>query len=458
MAFILPVGIDFADGVTLLPVQPSGAIGTPSVVGTKLPTADINIFSNNAGQITHEEPPGSPEIERAEQCTCSHTLVMSWNDAMQYWAQLPRGTIVTDSGANVWRVLSCKIKNMSATRGELSYVMESISFDSPPDDFQLNDVSLDFNIIKHPRYAWALNPYVTDSSTFTKVGDTKIYYTDIKESIIRMIQNYIDSPSYPSAAQVQGLIQSNILSSLNPNGATGNILVNVTNPNYVQPSGNTSPSKPQSWDGTNAQLATIPTSTQVLIVSVPYNPVNTGDPIVIAVAAAKELISKLWRQEDTPYIAGYEVVWTQYFFQPVFLNPGGYVEDPRDWVPSYFMNPYASGVIPRANQIRVGPVGGIGRVGNSDIVAAGGVAGESIFDYLTSINPQCYSVDGTYGGQLSMSCLRKSDKYDYERTWFKIPHSWLCAPIGKWDADLYNQNKRPSVSTDYNQLPNEFGQ
>lgn len=450
MPFVIPVGIDFADGVTLLPAQPNG-IGTPLIIGTPLPTAYISFFSNNSNGTNElspldiEEPSGSPVIERAEQCTCQHTLKMSYNQALTYWTQMGRGTIVNDSAANIWRILSCTVKRIEATMGELSYVMESISFDSPPDDFQLNEVSLDLNITKHPRYAWALNPYVTDESTYSLVGDTKFYYSEQKEAIIRMIQNYIDSPFFPNQVQTQGLIQTNILSALGFTLGVSSIVlpVHYPNPNY-NPAVKTV--DPVSWDGVNVN---IPSANCVYFsLGVPIDLSNPTNPLAIAIAAASELISKLWRLEDSPYIAAFELIWTQYFFAPVYLNPGGYIEDPMLWVPQYFISPFNDGIIPRGNQSD--PFGG-----DSNSPPALGQA--TIFDYLTSFNPQCYASDGLFGGPLAMSCLRKSDHINYERTWFQVPHTWLCAPVGKWDSDIYTQNDGPQDANDYNLLPTSFG-
>lgn len=380
---------------------------------------------------------------------------MAWAEAQYYWSLMPRGTIVNDSDANIWRILSCDITRNEATIGTLHYVMESISFDTPPDDFQINETSLDLNIIKHPRYAWALNPYVTDASTYAVVGDTKIYYQQQKETIIRQIQLYVDSPVYPTAAYLDGQIQAAIKAMVDNGSAgvttPGKIIISYPNSAF---DGSQPPVPDVTWDGTNANLPTVNCAN--FIMAVPFNTGDPTDPITIAIAAAKELISKLWRQEDAPYIAGWEIVWTQYFFAPVYLNPGGYIEDPRNVVPSYFLDPFNNGVIPRSTtngdgfpEYATDPF-----TGQQSLPA--GANSTSIFDQLTYINPQCYSADGTYGGDLQMSCLRKSDHVEYERTWFKYPHTWLCAPIGKWDADIYTQNDRPQISTDYNQLPNQF--
>jgi hypothetical protein len=341
---------------------------------------------------------------------------------------------------------------------ELSVTAESISFDTPPDDFQILPVELGIDIIKHPRYAWALNPFVSDNSTSTKVGDTDIYYTQIKESIIRMIQAYIDSPFFPSADQVNGLIQNNVLTQI----ANGKINVTVPNPNFVAPTNSSTVAAPVSWNGKTSSLDKIASNVQNLVVSVPVDLTNDSDPITIAIAAAKEIISKLWRREDAPYLVGYEVTWTQYFFAPVYLNCGGYLEDPFGIVPFYFLSPptWSAGNVQyyqdlaRSNFVNSGyaPDGDMS-LNNMDTVGANGAT--SIFDQIVKINPQSYSDTGLDDGTLKISWLRKSDEVVYERTWFKVSRKWIGAPIGCWDTNLYLHfgEPRPQVASDFNQLP-----
>lgn len=454
MSWVLPVGIDYADGTTSLPGQPYGT-GSPAIVGTPLPTAQLQWWTSGGFETNFvEEMPGSPSLERAEQCTCQHIVKMPYAEGLSYWTQMARGTIVNDTSANVWRILSCEIKRIEVNFCELTYVMEAISFDSPPDEFELNEVSLDLDITKHPRYSWALSPYVTDASTYIQIGDSsysRVYFSDIKQQILRGIETYRNAPVYPNANLIQGYIQQNIVDQMN----NGKIQFMVPNPNYIQASNVTTIAQPVTWDGNASSLASISTGVPTLILQYDYSANSDSDPINIAIAAANELITKLWRQEDTPLLAGYEVVWTQKFFQPIYLNPGSYIEDPRDWVPSYFMNPHASAGLPRGDQNSYGPVGPPS-TNNSDNYGAGGVSAPSIFDYLTYINPQCYATNGIQGGPLGLSSLRKSDSYVYERTWFSVRHSWLVAPIGKWDADIYSQNNRPIVASQYNQYPNSF--
>jgi hypothetical protein len=197
---------------------------------------------------------------------------------------------------------------------------------------------------------------------------------------------------------------------------------------------------PVPWDGLNANRPTV--NCVFFLIPATINLANPSDPITIALAAAKELISKLWRREDTPYIAGYKVVWTQKVFSTVYLNPGGYIEDPRQIVPQYFMNPFNNGVIPRS----YASAGIVYDTSTPDQSA-------SIFDLLPIINPQCYSITGQRGGPLSFSCLRTSDTIRYDRTFFDLTHSWLCSTVGKWDQSLYSNSNRPLKADDFNKLP-----
>ena len=388
-------------------------------MGTPTPAGAITIQSPKGGtDYTTEECVDSPEIERAEQATATHRMTCSWSNALAFLGVLPRGLFVRDTGMNVWRILSSKIKSLASGKSELSYTAESISFDSPPDDFQMTPNQLGIDITKHPRYSWALLPYVSDQSTFVTIGDFRVYYTDIKSSIMRAIQTYQDSPIYPNSDTINGLVQNSILSQIK----SGKIQVTVPNPNFVPQFakfavGVTDIS--MNWDGTNAQLALMPFYVQNLTLLVPVNLNNTNDPIVIAFSAAAEIISKLWRREDTPYVVGFEMVWSQYFFAPVYENPGGYIEDPIGIVPDYFVSPTQDGTT-------------------------------TIFDLLAQYNPQCYSQSGMSGGDVDISWLRQADEVEYQRTWFKVTRKWIGSPIGHWDKDLYTQGPRPQNSNDFN--------
>jgi len=419
MAFRLPFGFDKADGVTPIPLQPKGSVGSFEPVGTPNPTDGLQVYNDPDG-TNIQGGTDEVEIERAEQATSQHLFRTTYENAVSLLSVMGRGTFVEDSGTftngvrTIWRILSSKLKSIRGGYAEISTVAESISFDSPPDDYQMIPVELGIDILKHPRYSWALNPTVNDQSVGTTVGDTPIYFSQIKESIMRMIQTYRDSPFYPSADNINGLIQNNITSQIK----SGILSINYPNPAY-NPSAKTF--NPVSWDGTTANLPT--TNCQYFVIGVPVDLDNPADTIAIAIAAAKEVIGKLWRQEDTPYVVGFQVTWTQYFFAPVYENPGGYIENPVGIVPDYFLSPSQNGT-------------------------------DTIFDQMALVNPQCYSDDGTPSGNLDISWLRKADEVVYERTWFKVTRTWLGAPIGKWDADLHTQGNRPQNADDFNQLYN----
>ena len=299
--FVIPVGLDSADGVTPLPSQPYGAGGTSHIIGTPLPTGEAYVWtSDGLDQPFLEEQAGSPRIERAEQCTCEHTVKVDKTSGQFYWTNMPRGTVVSDTGGKIWRVLSCDYTRESDLYVLFHYVMESLSFDSPPDDFDFNEVSLDLFIIKHPRYWRWLSPYAADNAPVAlgpNPGDALGSLLTIKESIIRVIQNYIESPFYPTQLMTQNYLQANIIDAI----TNGTLQIPVTNPTFKAGKPNVAPA---SWSGLAADISSLGNpNCPYYLVPIAYawtnDDPNTG-PIHMALAASRELISKLWRQEDKP--------------------------------------------------------------------------------------------------------------------------------------------------------------
>lgn len=420
-----PTGLDRGDGVTQLPAQPAGTGGLDTF-GTANPSGAVVQQYQGPSQPPQEDP-ASPEIERAEQGTIVHKLRMAWQDGLAYITALGRGVFLEDSSGNITRILSAKLNSVRGDQSELIITAESISFDSPPDDWQVIPIDLGIDIIKNPRYSWALSPVAGDNGTYAMKGDIPISFTSLKSSLIRLIQTYRDAPFFPSADQINGLIQNNVmsqLSSLDTDLTWVDLQVptgNYNNGTYLGFNPNLPVSDPPRWDGFFADLPA--GNYQYAVVGVPVDLTSNTDPIVIAIAATKEIISKLWRQEDTPYATAYQVTLSIYTFAPIFLNPGGYIESPVGIVPDYFMSPSQDGT-------------------------------DTIFDDLANLNPQDYSIDGTRGGaeKVNISWLRKSDETEYQRTWFRTTSTWIGAPIGSWDSDLYNQNDRPQNASEFNQL------
>ena len=153
--------------------------------GTATPVA-ARIISNRAGTNGTnlpivEEDPESPEIERAEQCTITHRFRMPWNEALTRMETLGRGAHLLDDGGNRTRVLSTRVQHQRGGFALLTCTAEATSFDVPWDTFGIVPVELGVNILKHPRYLYALN------------GSGESYNRN--QQTIRALQNYMDNPS-----------------------------------------------------------------------------------------------------------------------------------------------------------------------------------------------------------------------------------------------------------------------
>lgn len=402
------------------------ADGNDEREGIATPTGVILVNDNGTISDWTDEPAiklrelvSSPEVERAEQCTVTKTFVTDWANAVELIGSLGRGTLMVDSQGYVTRVLSSKLTREKPGFAVIQVVSESVSFDAPPDEFDVQPIELGVHIIKHPRYFHALNPDSTDNTNLVTVGDITVSLGDIKRSIIRAIQAYMDAPFYPSDDQMNGLIQNNIIMGLKDDYYYVNtkaVGVDATTDTITNG---------QIWDG---DIDNMPSGNyEYLTVKVPC----TSPGILLAKAAALEIITKIWRQEEQPYVVGYQLTWSSYHFRPPGISPGGCIDDPilggSVEVPDYFI----SDADPPDRQYL-------------------------IFDYLPAYNPQCYSVTGniiarraSYGTDYQISWLRKADQIDYQRTWFKLTRTWMGAPIGMWDEQLYRFGARPSVPSDY---------
>lgn len=130
------------------------------------------------------------------------------------------------------------------------------------------------------------------------------------------------------------------------------------------------------------------------------NSTSIGDPDVLSLAL--EMVRKLRKGFETFYLAGLRVRWTQFFYLPQDMNPGGYIEDPvtQGGLPFYF---WSDDGTPTGNNI--------------------------LTALAATVNPQIYD-----GG---ISWFRQSDTQHYNRTWFGLTRSWIGAPLGIWDSDIY---------------------
>lgn len=364
----LPYGFDRADGLSdrLGTATPAGAIMVQSAGET------INIDN-----LPLEELPDSPEIERAEQATITHTYRTSWSEGLNYINFLGRGLVVQDSYENFYLILSASLKHETGGTALLTLVMEAKSFDSPPDEFSVVPVELGVNIIKHPRYFYAF------------LGDG---YGSVSEQqnqmVIRLLQDYFENTS----AQYRRAIIKMLNDSMGHDAGGGT-------------------QQPPQWDRTTEA----------------YEAGAFVKGTNIAKRAAMEIVQKYWRGEETPYLVGYEITHSQYFFVSPDMNPGGYVEDPMTEASPQLPDYFFSDVFPPDPS-------------------------STIFDFLAEINPQSYSSTGLSTGDVNISWLRKADQVEYQRTWFRLTRTWIGSPVGFWDTDLYTQGRRPQTASDYRQI------
>lgn len=335
--FIIPTGYDRADGLD-------------DNFGTVAPTNKITVNGEvvatvNDISIDFEERPDSPEIERAEQQTAQHVFTTDWVNAKELMRFLYRGIIMYDGDGNPWKILSARMKHGRGEATEIIVTSEAIYSDVPPDEFSCVPIELGINIIKNPRYLYALIQQPDDDK------DT----VNTKQTIVRLLQEYIAAPTEPQKT-----------------GYLDGLLIDL--------------------DDDTASTA-------------------------YAKAAGQEIVQKLWLQEDTPYVVGYQITWTQYFYMPQPLNPGGYREDPifqaNPGLPPYFA-----------------------ALDQTDFEMG------TIFDGMNKINPQFYAQPN---GSQFISWLRKADQIEFQRTIFKFTSTWIGSPIGNWDAQMYSTEPRPTT-------------
>lgn len=260
----IPNGFSRADGLSGRPgtTTPANAIRAQHAEGDAV------------DEIVLQEQPDSPEIERAEQSTISHTMTLPYGDALTRLTFLGRGTLMEDEYGNESIVLSSRVTHQKGGMALLTVVGRAL-FDPPPDEFNLTPVELGINIIKHPRYFYAFL-----GSGYGSAEELQ------NQMVIRLLQDYFDNAS----AAHRDAITAMISGSIGNNAGTGD--------------------QPPPWNG-----RAFPATSQV-----------SGTDM--AKRAALEIIQKYWRGTETPYIVGFEMTWRQHYFIQPELNPGGIVEDP----------------------------------------------------------------------------------------------------------------------------------
>jgi hypothetical protein len=389
--------------------QTFGKAGTPNLPGQLILSSQADV--DDIDGIPIEEFDDSPTFERAEQMTVTHNQRLSYLEGLIRMSVYGRGGLVDDAGGNLYRLLSTSLQYQKGSRSILKTIAESISFDVPPDEFQMNPTRLGLDIMKHPRYFYSLMP-TNQIPNYTGPDDTP-QQIGAKQAIIRAIQAYRENPFIPTSANINsmtGLLHDQIVCNL----ASGQFTYTIPNPLFIVSLADT---------GLLPLGVAIGSNNPSMIITTFSASNDPNNKVAMALAAAKEIIGKLWRMEDTPLVNGIELTWAEYYFRPPWFNLGGYIEDPTLATPSlpdYF---YSTDYPPDAL--------------------------DTVWDELSYYNPQCFSVNGRSGGGTSISWLRDADTCEFQRTWFRVTRKWLGAPIGAWDAQFYTQGPRPSVPTDY---------
>lgn len=292
-----------------------------------------------------EEDASSPEIERAEQVTCRHVWNCDATTASVILLGCGRGTYRVDSAGNHWRVLSCTMGRQKGGNCPIVLVEEGIGSDCPPDECQVDIVELNPALEEHPRY----------SQDSFGIGETLTRYNLDSDGDV------ID----PNLANGPKIVQACYQAANSGSVLSGNEMEGVPNTSSVP------------------------------------------DPIILGLA--DELVKKFKKHISSFYLAGFRVSYSQYFWLPRPLHPGGTIEDPVSvgGLPPYFWSDDGSGS-----------------------------AASNIFESLVhAYSPTLYPVADSNGRYLQW--LRQCDQIVFIRSLVKLTKTWIGGPLGRWDTDLY---------------------
>jgi len=142
-----PNGVDRGDGYDGQPGTP-----TPDGIILQIGQNGISIGGQSLDSIFFEEDPDSPEIERAEQGTIVHRFKCDPFTAQILITSISRGTLFEDSFGNTSRCLSIKYNYMKGNIVAITITSEALSFDWPPDEFNVEVTELNPGLDRHPRY------------------------------------------------------------------------------------------------------------------------------------------------------------------------------------------------------------------------------------------------------------------------------------------------------------------
>ena len=183
---ILTIGPQWADGESI--------VGGGAVVGTFTPPTMISKSSDPENFF--EEDPESPIIERGLQCTAKHRYSCGYESGYFYLQGLNRGAIYVDGNGDVWRLLSATLQRIRKPGfATLETVMECLTMDNPPDEFECPIVELNPALEKHPRYA-----FLTASTRWNVNQAVMVPNPNARSVWLNQIENIPNSNYHPSDA------------------------------------------------------------------------------------------------------------------------------------------------------------------------------------------------------------------------------------------------------------------
>lgn len=241
-------------------------------VGTATPSL---ARQSRPGGFFLEEDPNSPSIERGEQATIVHTFNCDESTGQTLIQGLSRGLIQTDNFGNVTRILSALLTRNRGDTWKLVVTSESLSFDNPPDDFEVSVMELNPAIEKHPNFAT------------TDIGNPGLYVYNLNPTTLAQVD-----PAQFTGPQIIQQVRQSANSASVGQGAE----------------------QEAAWRDST----------------------NVGDFDVSD--QADVLLTLLKKGIENFYLAGWRITWSSYFYLPQALDGGGYVQDPvtQGGVPSYF--------------------------------------------------------------------------------------------------------------------------
>ena len=283
-----PSGTDRADGTGQFPGTPTAGLNAIiRIAATPSPSGYNPSGSQDVVGVSYfEEMPDSPEYDFGEQGTVRHTFECDADTFNDLIPVLQRGQVQFDSSGDVSRILNTTAQWQRGNRVRFSVTSEGLSWGRPPDEFTMEPMEINPDLMKHPRY--------NDGSA----GATGNGLTDAQKGAIRFVNG--SQTAYDAA---QGFMQVLLGGGVDPSVAAGS---GPLFPGAVQ----------------NA------------------SPINQYQ-YTIQQRMAWEVISKYWRGEDTFYLPAIVLTYTTFYYPEEGappMNPGGYIEDPT--LASPFAIPY----------------------------------------------------------------------------------------------------------------------